>query len=130
MGQPIQSMEALSGTVISSTDHAILGGQLGGAGFNEAEISNLMGLIERKAFEVSQQGAKQVAMSVVTIMVDLIARTHRSAALEIHRQLANQTGGLGGVSVHRKCANIAWTVANSSPRHVAVSAEPVIGSIR
>lgn len=130
MGQPIQSMEALTGTVISPTDHAILGGQLGAAGFSDAEISNLMGVIERKSIEVATKGAREVALSTITILVDMLVKTHRAAGMEIYRQLCNQTGGMGGTTLHRKCANIALTVANGSPRHAPVAAAPIIGSVR
>lgn len=129
MGQPIQSMEALAGTVITPTDHAILGGQLGQAGFSDAEISNLMGLIERKATETAMKGSREVALSIITVMVDLLVRTHRAAGMEIYRQLCNKTGGMGGTTLHRNCAQIALTVANGSPRHAPVPAVPIVGSV-
>lgn len=129
MGQPIQSMEALAGTVISPTDHTILGGQLGSAGFSDSEIANLMSLIERKSLEASQKGAREVALSIVTVMVDLLTRTHRAAGMEIYRQLCDQTAGMGGTTLHRKCARIAWTVAQGTPRHAPVPAAPILGSI-
>jgi hypothetical protein len=130
MSDPQQSMNALAGQVLTPTDHVVIGAQLGQAGLNNSEVSNLIGLIERTAQEMALKAARDTALSIVPVITKLIADTHQQAALEIYRRITNQTGGFGGVTVHRKCAQIAWDVSQSVPRHVAVSATPILGSVR
>lgn len=124
------SMPAISGQILTPGDHMVAGAQLGQAGFDEAEVSNLMRLIEERAFQEAKQAARNTAMSMLPLLTDMIKRTHAATAMEIYRQLSNQTGGWGGTTIHAKCARIAYNVASSIPRHEAPAAEPIIGSVR
>jgi hypothetical protein len=125
-----QSMSALAADIFTPADHAVLGAQLGQAGLNETEVSNLMRLIEDTAYTQAKAAARATALNLVPVFMKLLADTHRETALEIHRRLANRTGGLGGVTLHARCADIAHQVAMSTPRHVPPSAHPIVGSIR
>jgi hypothetical protein len=130
MTQPQQSMNALVGQILTPADHMVMGGQLSQAGIDDAEISNLIGLIERTASENARQAARDTALSLLPVFIDLIKKTHATTDMDIHRRLTNKTAGFGGLVTHRDCAQIALDVANGTPSHVPAQARPIIGSIR
>lgn len=130
MTESQQSMNAIAGQVLSPTDHMVVGAQLGQAGLSNAEVSNLIGLIERTALEMATRAARDTALSIIPVLTKLIQDTHSQAALEIYRRISNKTGGFGGVTMHQACARIAWDVSQQSPRHVPAPATPIMGSVR
>lgn len=130
MSDQQQSMHAIAGSVLTPADHAVMGAQLGQAGLADAEVSNLMRLIEETAFQQAKAAARNTALSLMPVLTKLIQDTHYNGAMEIHRRLSNKLGGFGGVTAHRGCAQIAWDVAQATPRHVPPAASPIIGSVR
>lgn len=125
-----QSMNALAAQVVSPADHAVLGGQLGQAGFEPTEISNLLRVVEDAVTEHARTAGRQAALSLMPVLINMVIETHRQAAMEIHRRIANRTVGLGGITLHQRCAQIAWDVAQQTPRHIPAAARPIIGSVR
>ena len=107
-----QSMQALASTVNTSTDFAVLGVGLSNGGVNGAEVSNLIGLIER----LTADAGKSVAVALLPVLTKLLEDTHKAACLEIMRQLQVANGGKW--SNHDACAQVAWNVAQMRPSHV------------
>jgi hypothetical protein len=125
-----QQQVALSGHVFTPADHAVFGGELGKAGFDSNEISELMGFIERESTTAAMTAARQVALAVANKIVSTIQLTHYNTSMEIYRRLSNKNGGTGGILGHRGCCQIAFDVANAVPRHGPAPAQPIIGSPR
>jgi len=128
--QPVaHPAQPLTGQIMTPADVALIGGQLGAAGYSQVQIGEIMGMVEREAFAAAQEVARRVAMAVMSKMTEAVQRVHSNAAMEIHRQLTNKTLGFGGMVTHRHCAEIALTVANSAPRQLPPP-PPIHGSVR
>jgi hypothetical protein len=121
--------QPITGQIMTAADVALVGGQLGAAGYSQVQIGEIMGMVEREAFAAAQEVARRVAMAVMGRMTESVQRAHSYAAMEIHRQLTNKTMGFGGMITHRDCAAIALNVANSAPRQLP-PAPPIHGSVR
>jgi hypothetical protein len=125
-----QPPPALSGQILGPGDYAQFGAHLGQAGFTTEQVSEIIGTIEREATAVAMAGARQVAMSALNKIAQTINNVQWNAGMEIHRQICNRNGGTGGVGFHRRCAEIAASVAGGVPLHKPRPAQPVIGSPR
>jgi hypothetical protein len=123
------NINTLPAAVNSPADYAGLGGLLAAGGYTATQISEIMGLVERSSFNAAQRASREVALAVVERMAVTLQSVHRNAALEVWRQISNRTGGWGGVTVHRECANIALRVANSAPNTTYVQ-DAIIGSVQ
>jgi hypothetical protein len=128
--QPVaHPSQPLTGQIMTPADVALIGGQLGAAGYTQVQIGEIMGMVEREAFAAAQEVARRVSMAVMSKMTEAVQRVHTNAAMEIHRQLSNEQLGFGGLLAHRKCAAIALNVANTAPRQMPPP-PPIIGSVR
>lgn len=107
-------MGALAGSVVSRTDYAVLGASMGSAGFTEAEVSNFLGLLERGVRDGSAKLARETALSLMPIVLNLIKEAKRGTALEIYHRIKGKTGGFGIIS-HSNCCQIALDVAGIKP---------------
>lgn len=133
MTQPQQQVthpaQPLTGQIMTPADVALIGGQLGAAGYTQVQIGEIMGMVERECWAAAQEVSRRVALTVMSKMTEAVQRVHSNAAMEIHRQLVNQDMGFGGMFRHRNCAAIALTVANTAPRQMPPP-PPIHGSVR
>jgi predicted transcriptional regulator len=120
-----RSLQALVTQVQSTTDYAVLGGRLQASGMGEDEISSLLGLVERtirdNVREASEKAATDTVMSVLSVFLELMARAHEAASLQILRDLKARTHGFGGARVHAGCVEAALNVLNAGPRHLSAT---------
>lgn len=129
MTAPDGNISTLPASITGPADMAGLGGLLARGGYTATQISEIIGLVERASFSASQRASREVALAVVERMAITLQNVHRNAALEIWRQLANRVGGLGGVTMHRECCNIALRVSNGLPNTNYVQ-DAIIGSVQ
>lgn len=133
MSQPQQAIDpgpSISGHILSPTEYAIFGTKLGAAGFSQQLVSEMMGRMERRAMQLAVGMATTLVTETVSDLAGTIQRVHYNSATEVHRQISNRMGGFGGVTAHRRCAEIAWAVANGTPLHAPIPASPIVGSVR
>lgn len=104
--------------IITPRDHSLLGAQMTAAGMDQGQISDFLGKLQAVARDNANIAAQNTALSMTSLLVDMIGQVRRATAMNIYRRIQAQGAGFGGLVTHRTCTNIALEVAGENPRYL------------
>lgn len=107
----------LGSTILTGTDHAVLGAQLGSIGLEPTQVAALMALVESLAAEAAKDIGKKIGLALVPMMANMVEQTHRATALRIMREIQLNAGS-AILASHTKCIRAAWDESERKPSQV------------
>lgn len=103
--------------VLDPSTMAQIGHMAQEAGFDVAETTNLIGLVNETAFNAARDAAVRAAMAMMPRLLTAVRGVHEQAALRTGQRISEQIVALNGgmnrgmLSNHTNCVNAAVTVA-------------------